>query len=183
MKVVGIFGISGVGKTTLIESVIGKRSSWVRVSAGALVQEHRPSVGRDSLRELPLDGLQENQEAIVIGLHRTRETIRAELILFDGHILVDNGLQLFEVPRHVIARLQLDALVFVEEAPREILVRRSRDPQRARAKRSLEEIAAEQSRARSMALSYAQALGLTVRTFASNQLEELTAFLESVWTS
>jgi adenylate kinase len=180
MKVVGIFGISGVGKTTLIDSMIGKRSNWIRVSAGSLIQEQRPSVGRDSLRKLPLDGLQKNQEAIVIGLHRMRETTTAELILFDGHILVDNGVQLFEVPRDVIARLQLDALVFVEESPREIRGRRSGDPQRVRATRSLEEIAEEQSRARSIEMSYAQALEIAVSIFESHQAEELTAFLENI---
>jgi adenylate kinase len=180
MKVVGIFGISGVGKTTLIDSMIGKRSNWIRVSAGSLIQEQRPSVGRDSLRKLPLDGLQKNQEAIVIGLHRMRETTTAELILFDGHILVDNGVQLFEVPRDVIARLQLDALVFVEESPREIRGRRSGDPQRVRATRSLEEIAEEQSRARSIEMSYAQALEIAVNNFETHQAEELTAFQENI---
>jgi len=40
MKTIGIFGVSGVGKTTLISEIADQEPTWLHVSAGSLIQQY-----------------------------------------------------------------------------------------------------------------------------------------------
>jgi adenylate kinase len=169
MKVVGVFGISGVGKTTMIAEIARLESTWQRASAGSLIQQRLPGVDRDALRTLPLDEILDNQEAIVRGLSDLRSVNTAGIILFDGHLLIDSAQGLLEVPLDAIRRLKLDAMLFVCDAPEEIARRRQSDPCRARAERSKQEIVQEQSRACAIAQRYAGDLGIPFITATPSQ--------------
>lgn len=178
MRVVGIFGVSGVGKTTLINHVIAQHPHWICVSAGSLIQESQRDIARDALRSLSNEEILKNQEAIVLGIRQKREGVVAELLLLDAHLILDAGIDLFEIPLDVIGRLYLDAIVFVEDVPEHVLERRKADSGRIRANRAASEIAIEQSRARELASSYAKALGIRMAAISPFQADELMRFLE-----
>jgi len=181
MKVVGVFGISGVGKTTLVERVVAGRVGWARVSAGSFVQDIRPGLTRDALRASAGEEFHENQMAIVEGLHRLRAGLNVEVLLFDGHLVIDNGWDLVEVPLDVVRRLELSAVVFIEDVPETIVERRAADGGRERAERSEEHIANEQSTSRRVASSYAYALAVPFASFMPTEHLEVVAFVKGLW--
>lgn len=156
MRVIGVFGVSGVGKTTLISEVVRDEPVWQRVSAGSLIQEYLPEVERDAFRSLSRDRILDNQEAIVRGLSAKRNEGASEGILFDGHLLIDSGQDLVEIPFDIIRRLMLDAMLYVHDAPDQIAQRRQSDSSRHRAQRSIEEITQEQLLASAIAERYAR---------------------------
>jgi adenylate kinase len=175
MKVIGVFGVSGVGKTTLIERVLEQERAWVRISAGSLIEQHLPNVTRDSLRTLTTEQIISNQEAIIRGLAEQRKTTDAPLALFDGHLLVDTGRSSLEVPLDVVRRLELEGMVFVHDVPHHIARRRTSDPKRTCAGRFENEIAEEQVRSRAIAESYASQLRVPIAVLTPAQCLELLA--------
>lgn len=177
MIIVGVFGVSAVGKTTLIEDLIGEEPTWIRVSAGSLIQRYFPDLARDSLRTLATNQILDNQEAIVHGLADQKRHLETDVILFDGHLVIDAGQELFEVPLDIVRRLNL-ALVFVNDAPHNVERRRVSDRERVRAKRSSEEITQEQSRSRVIAESYAFQMGIPLAVVTPRQRDELLATIK-----
>ncbi len=176
MTVVGVFGISGAGKTTLISEVVRCQPTWQRVSAGSLIQEYLPDVERDALRALSQGRILDNQEAIVRGLFARRRDGTSEVVLFDGHVLIESE-GLAEVPLDVIRRLMLDAMLFVHDAPDQIARRRQSDQHRSRAERSIEEIDRLQARECAIVERYARKLGIPFTGVTPSQREYLISFV------
>ena len=56
-KVMAVFGLPGVGKTTAIQEVEKKRSDVVRLSGGSLINADLSEQERDMLRELSKDSI------------------------------------------------------------------------------------------------------------------------------
>jgi adenylate kinase len=178
MKVIGIFGVSGVGKTTVIHSLLEEEPSWIRISAGSLIAEHRPSAARDSLRRLTTEQILSNQEAVVCGLAERTKRLDAPIAFLDGHLLIDTNSSAFEVSYDIVRRLQLDAVAFLYDLPHVIAKRRFFDRKRDRARRSVDYIAAEQARSRVLAESYASGLNIPIIAITPTQWYDLLTYLK-----
>jgi adenylate kinase len=177
MNVVGIFGVSGVGKTTMINAVLAAEPHWLRISGGTLIQQISGTRDRDALRALPGEVILENQIAIVRGVERVRESASAQLILFDGHLVVDNILDLVQVPFETVRALGLAGIVFVKEIPNVIRARRLADSSRQRFARTIAQISREQTLALGLAKRYSSQLNLRLKVFSPQDRDQLQAYL------
>lgn len=176
MKIIGIFGVSGVGKTTLIEHMRSAEPDWVHVSGGTLIQESRQTQLRDDLRVVSHDIILTNQTVMLESLSALKHSLKTPLLIFDGHLTIDAADGVFDVPMEVVSMLGLSAMVFVHDDPESILRNRSSDKTRQRSKRSGKEIGQEQAHARAIALGYAALLNLPIVTITPRDESKLLAY-------
>lgn len=179
MNVVGIFGVSGVGKTTMINAVLATEPHWLRISGGTLIQEKSGTRDRDALRALPGGVILENQMAIVRGVERVRESANAQLILFDGHLVVDNILDIVQVPFEIVRGLGLAGIVFVKDVPDAIRARRLADSSRQRFARTIVQISREQALALKLARRYAMRLNHPLKVLTPQDRDPLREYLRT----
>ena len=156
--------MSGVGKTTLINGFIAEHPEVVRISGGdlLLIGKSLEPKDYDFLRLSKMDEILHNQDLIVSGLRKYRDSNPFSQVLFDGHSAVSNDEEVVEVPSYVIAGLELVGIVFVEDDAAAIVARRRSDTTRQRAFPSLDLVEREQTIARRACERYSHELGIAV---------------------
>jgi len=166
--VVAMFGISGVGKTTLAAAVVAAMPTITHLTASALLRDENQQ-SNDELRRADATTIGINQAALVRAFLRQAE--RHEQILFDGHSLIDTDARLIDIPTEVILALEPKHIVFVAAEAHDISERRRLDPSRARPERSRAELQAQQERALANAREYARAakIGITLVSASDTQ--------------
>lgn len=155
-------GVSGVGKTTLLDQLPGRDKDWIRLSAGRLIADE---LGATSL---PTDDEREvlrYQEALVRAYQR--QAIASHLpAVMDGHFTVSmpDGPRI--LPGSVFKQLSPSILVLLcSRADRVQRQRLERDEQAP----SLLEIEASMHAEREAATAIAQQLGLPLHELAADQ--------------
>ncbi len=181
-KVIGVFGLSGVGKSTTLQRVANESEGLATVvNAGALIGRRALNNGSgEALRLLPTEDIHHNQEILVEELARERTIVGVEVILLDGHCVVDNGDQLIPVPVEIIERLNLSALVFVQDETEKIRTRRQWDEKRKRPDLSSTELAIQQRRALEVCSSYASELKLSLTIVTTEQWHSVVRVVNEV---
>jgi adenylate kinase len=157
-RTVIVCGISGVGKTHLIRSVLAQLPNAVTWSASEIIGEARGNTNPEYLHTLPTDELARSQEMLVRSFAQRREEARTPLILLDAHCVLDTDGGIFEIETQVMRRLAPEAFVHVEDHVGRILERRAQDTQRRRPARSLEQLQQYQDRSRQVCRQYEAAL-------------------------
>lgn len=177
--IIAVFGLSGVGKSTLINQVINTKPSLaVSANAGALIQQGRSdAIEKEALRKLPFDEISRNQLFLIKELQRFSAKVNQPAILLDGHCIIDNDHELVPIPSNIIARLELSAIVFVWETAGTIVRRRSDDPSRKRPLLSAHEIARHQKFALDTCLRYGKELDVPVVVFSTSCIDALITLL------
>ena len=181
-KVIGVFGLSGVGKSTTLQRVVNESEGLATVvNAGSLIGRRALNNGLgETLRLLPTEDILHNQEILVEELARERAIVGIEVILLDGHCVVDNGDQLVPIPVEIIERLNLSALVFVQEETEKIRTRRLRDEKRKRPDLSSTELTMQQRRALEVCSSYASELELSLTIITTDQWQSVARVVYEV---
>jgi adenylate kinase len=156
--VVGLFGLSGVGKGWIAHHVCAKRPEILHLEASSLMRRAL-SASSEALRTAAPAKMADNQIRLIAAFEAERAEHPTRPVLFDGHSVIDNDRALIEIPVAVVSGLRLDQIVFVWDAPETIAARRETDT-RPRPKRSLVELQEHQERARSVASAYGLALGI-----------------------
>lgn len=117
----------------------------------------------EDLRRRSSNHVVSNQEILVSSFWRSVRAQDHELILFDGHLIVDTDDQLLEIPLGIIGRLNLVLMVHVEENVAKIVERRSKDSDRKRPVRSETVLKVHQLASRKLCESYARSLGIEMQ--------------------
>lgn len=161
-KVVAVFGLSGVGKSTTVAKVEAEADGLVAsVNAGDLIGR-RLTGGRetDGLRLLSADEIRSNQELLVEELAVVRMAPGSPVLLLDGHCVIDNGRELVWIPVDVVERLGIAAVVYLTGDSGEIRARRRSDSSRERPDLDKDELARHQQSGLAACMSYSVELGL-----------------------
>ena len=163
-RVVAVFGISGVGKTTIIRQWLNGREDALHLQASALISQGLtdPSRKSEMLRRSSESGILANQGILVEMFRREVIASRAGLVVFDGHLMIDNDEGLVAIPLAVIAALQPHILVHVEQLPEVIAARRRSDRERSRPVRDTSTLQYHQARSRALCEDYGSKLGIQV---------------------
>ena len=146
-KKVVIVGIPGVGKTSLVTTIVEKLSdTGIAVSVqsyGTLMFEEAKSSGvkdRDELRKLPVEKQKELQK-------NTAEKISSltdDIVFIDTHAFISTTEGSYPgLPNHVIQIIQPTHFIAISARPEEIYNRRMKDETRNRDKISIESIKKE----------------------------------------
>lgn len=175
VAVIGIFGISGVGKSRLVGQVAARIPHTLHLQGSALIKQGLadPSVSSEELRRASGDRIIANQRILIAMVNRAIAEHPSRLVLFDGHLLIDTPAEIIEVQREVIAALQLKLLVHVEAEPTQIAARRHGDAYRTRPDRDIATLAAHQNRSRDLCKAYGCLLGIPMHIVESGDVDRL----------
>lgn len=173
-NIIAVFGISGVGKSTLIGGVIKDHPEYAHIQAGTLIKRALKDVPRDKLRLADPEKIIKNQSLLIEEFWNDIQEYGYSCVIFDGHSIIDTGKTLIEVPTDIIAALKPCKIIFVYDDPQNIHSRRKNDDTRKRSDASVDQIKDEQDRAMKQAECYATALDVP---FASIKSGDLQAFI------
>lgn len=155
-----IFGISGVGKTTIINKYISKRIGVLCVSASGLLKEYYNINSSDGLRKLPSGNILENQYIICEQFSNYLQNQNGATVIFDGHNIIDNDSGIFVVPLDIAKKLSPDIIVTIYAPEEKILEQRIRDTLRVRPVRNLGQLKSQIDLSIKVSEEYAEALGI-----------------------
>ncbi|MCG8317097.1 MAG: AAA family ATPase [Pseudomonadales bacterium] len=161
-RTIGIFGLSGVGKTTLISQFLTDRHDYIHLQASTLIKRGLANSDEhiDTLRLKNSDGINDNQQALVREFLKERNNRPDINILFDGHIIIDTDKERIEIPYQVINDLNLTKIIIVTASEDRILHHRRMDSTRSRPQRTLEEINDQQEQSIQLCQEYAERSGI-----------------------
>ena len=146
-KKVVIVGIPGVGKTSLVTTIVEKLSdNGIAVSVhsyGTMMLDEAKNAGvndRDELRRLPVEkqkGLQKNTAEKI-------SKLTDDIVFIDTHAFISTKEGFYPgLPNHVIQIIQPSHFIAISARPEEIYSRRMKDETRNRDKVSIESIKKE----------------------------------------
>lgn len=153
--IIAFTGISGVGKTTFLTK-LADLVAFQHVTGGSLIAAAREAAPdeRDAMRHSDLD---ENQRLLVRGFDVVRDST-AELIILDGHVVIDHGEGLTPISTDIFKALEVNVMVHLEAEPERIAKNRSLDTSRSRPVYKLETLSQHQNISRTHARSIAETL-------------------------
>jgi|GEM_PF-1379464 len=180
-KICVLAGLSGVGKSFLINRLTKDYSGYVHFSAGALIKKRRSSIDHDELRLLPDDEVLRNQYLLIDQFQQEISEIKeSTTVLFDAHMIIDMDTSLFEIPFDIFARLSPDHFVYLSENPGIIAYRRIGDTSRKRPNRTIMELTQQQDRSLELAKNYADKLGIEFEQMQSANIEALERIMNKI---
>lgn len=175
-RTIAFVGISGVGKSTFLRSA-AKKIAFQHLTAGSLICRARESVSvRDLLR---LQNLDENQRVLVAGFQMARAST-SQLVVMDGHVIVDGADGLEAISSNVFAALGADAIVHLKAEPVQILTNREGEKSRDRPRLTLSQLADHQSRSLDAASTIALSLSIPFKLLTYEQINEFCSFATSL---
>lgn len=159
-KIVAVIGISGVGKTTLLESFIQRHPSVVTVSASDLLKRKLSVNDSEELRTASSAAVKSNQDRLVQAFDDFKRSTPHAHILFDGHAIIDNDEGVVTIPTEIYKALTPDLIIFVEDDPNLIASRRDADSSRLRPSRSPQQLEDHQTLALNTSIEYGRNLSI-----------------------
>lgn len=156
-SVVGLFGISGVGKTWLAARIVEAMPEVMHLQASALLR-HAHGVDGEALRTAARDDLHSNQSVLASAVAAARLGREGRPVLIDAHSVIDNDAELVEVPFEAIAPVGIAHYLFLAADPKVIALRRSWSD-RSRPERAATVLATHQRRALAVCRAYASRTG------------------------
>jgi len=179
IKRIGVFGISGVGKSTFVKALIASRPDIKHLQASDLIKQGKESsaVTSENLRQLSNERFLSNQDILLMEYKRELARTLNGVVIFDGHLVIDTGEEIVETPISVIDQLNLSLLVHLCEAPEIIVERRKSDTGRERPVRTSDEIKIQQRHSLNIGKQYADTLAIP---FTEIQSGDISRFCEAV---
>lgn len=176
--VIIIFGLSGVGKTTLCKAFVRQYPQYIHLSASQMLRE---ATGRmsEELRKSDTKTIRERQIILSAVLQEKRRGRDSSPVLIDAHSVIDNDRTLVPVPTSAIAAMKPTGLVFIAADPVTLLQRRTADS-RERPLRTVDELREQQERAEGVAHAFAEELSLPINSDNISTVDELAAFINSI---
>ena len=151
--------MSGVGKSTLLEKLAAECPSEIlHLQASQLIKDRQGITDTEVIRKIDAEKIIDNQKHLIEGFNQKCNTSSASLVLFDGHCVIDNNVDLIPIPVSVIQALSPRHLVFVQDKPENITIRRLTDISRQRPERNTIDVAKTQKKALQVCREYKRKL-------------------------
>ena len=172
--IVAFTGLSGVGKTTFLRR-LSEHVSFQHLTGGSLIATARDAdqQDRDKLRHADLD---ENQRLLIQGFALARDP-EANLVIMDGHVVIDSSDGLTKLPVDVFRSLGITTVVHLEADPARIAANRAGDTARDRPTNDTSTLAAQQEASRAHADSIATALDVGFHILGHDDVARLASIL------
>lgn len=173
-RVVAFAGISGVGKTTFLNR-FASTVAFQHVTGGSLIASARSAASnsRDAMRHADLD---ENQRLLIRGFALARDPT-ADLIIMDGHVVIDDGKGLTNISSDVFKALDVAVMVHLEANAERVAKNRRQDTSRSRPSYGTERLAQHQRISREHAQSIAKTLNIGFHVVTHDDVAHLARVL------
>jgi adenylate kinase len=175
-----VCGISGVGKTTLLDDAIKFLPSAVVWRASEIIGAARNILDPEALRTLPAGEILQSQALLVRGFETQRRAFPDSLVLLDAHSVIDSDNGLIEIPVEVAARFVPSGILHVSDEPARIQERRITDTKRVRPTRSLGQLIEYQRRSIAACGGYSAALNVPLIEVRSGDIDGFTKAIQRV---
>ncbi|MEL7536071.1 MAG: AAA family ATPase [Pseudomonadota bacterium] len=175
--VVALVGISGVGKTTFLHR-LAEHTAFQHLTGGSLIVEAR-GVRRDERDKLRFDDLDENQNLLVQGFELARDP-EARTIVLDGHVVIESGDGLEELPVEVFRAVGITKLFHLEADVAQINANRAGDCTRQRPDQNLATLSEHQRASREHARFIAEVLNIDFHIVKHGDVERCRGLLGGV---
>jgi adenylate kinase/deoxycytidine triphosphate deaminase len=179
--VVCVFGVSGVGKSHLVRSLVAEMRGWVQVTAGELLQQATKVEG-NSLRTADRSKILRNQQLFAGAFASAKRQYSGTNLLVDAHSVINNDQEIVRVPVETVDSIGPELLVFVCDEPENIARRRLQDTDRDRPARSAQQIAEEQRIALENCEHFAAVLNVPLLSLKPGEIGKLRNTLEGLQT-
>lgn len=150
-----IIGVSGVGKSTLIRSVVSEIPSCRHVQASQLLKDALKA----HTEELRLGQVLDNQKVLIEAFQRVR-VLTEDVILLDAHCIIDSDRGVEIIPELVFRSLEPRGFVEVWDEPGAVVLRRVLDAKRVRPARDEVAIREHQTLSSETVEQYAGQIGV-----------------------
>lgn len=165
-----IVGVSGVGKTFLINKLIKNDSQFIHFSAGSLIQKRLSVINRDRLRLLSGNQILQNQYAMLEQFNIELQLLPIPRhVLFDAHMIIDSGIDLIEIPFEIFRGLSPCRIVFLHDDPKFIVERRNLDVTRDRPEKTVFDISQQQARSKELAVELCNYLSVPLISVSESE--------------
>lgn len=146
MKVVAVVGLSGVGKTRVLKE-LSEKIPFLHLQASQIIKnEQVRRHGSPSTSEQLRSGqIIDNQRLLISGFEYQTANCDS-LVVFDGHVVIDAGSSIIEIPSSIFKALKCESLVVLTDDPSDLVRRRLADRTRVRPLRSRLQIERQQTR-------------------------------------
>jgi len=150
-----VVGVSGVGKSTLIQSVASEIPSCRHVQASHLLK----NALKAQAEELRLGAVLDNQKVLIDAFQKVR-ALAEDVILLDAHCIVDSDHGIEIIPEAVFRSLEPTGFVEVWDEPGAVALRRVLDAKRVRPARDEVTIRNHQTLSSETVEQYAAQIGV-----------------------
>lgn len=174
-----VFGVSGVGKTTLCKAYLENDPNWLFVSASTLLKNAKRK-NAEELRTAGSENIVNNQAVLGDALQNFRKDHEDNPILVDAHGVIDNNQELVEIPVEVIASLNPDILILIQDTPQNVIRNRNFDKSRNRPVRSLDFVENEINQERKVVENYSRILNRKLYILYENKEEDFCKILKNI---
>lgn len=122
----GVFGVAGVGKTTLVGQFVRRNPDYKALRASDLISRSGGVVDFDELND---KAVVYNQIVLAEAVERIRSTEVANFVI-ELHTVIESSSGLIDIPNGVFQRIGLDACFYLVGSPDVILRQRRVDVSR-----------------------------------------------------
>jgi adenylate kinase len=177
MRTILVLGLSGVGKSSLIRRAAETRIVLYLTASDLIKTGLARRAEQATSEELRKGAVLDNQQVLSEEFRLAVSRTDRELVIFDGHNVIDTPTRLLEIPSGVLSQLGPDVVIFVEDDPTHIAARRAADTARIRPPRTPQELALHQALAKSNAQMLAANLAAPFHAVRSGDIDALLAAL------
>lgn len=174
---IGLFGISGVGKSYMASAICADNDSIISVKASDILKAYNR---RTQFHGLSSNVVSENQKSLIDGFAHFRNNHRGKNIIIELHNIIETPSGEVEIDDNVFDSLELDAVCFLCIDPERLLQQRSKDSSRIRQEISFENLRALQERSLAKFLNNYEHQGIPYIILKSADISELSKFIKSV---
>jgi adenylate kinase len=176
-SIIALVGISGVGKSTLLRAA-AETVRFQHLQASALIKAAKEKQTTEAVvtDELRTADITDNQALLVQGFRDARDPSK-NLIVLDGHTVIDTPNGLITIEPKVFEALGVTQFIFIADETTAIALRRANDHTRNRPQRSASELCHHQEQALLAALNAAIAIDVPLYIFTTTKFEEIRSVL------
>jgi adenylate kinase len=175
-KIVCVFGVSGVGKSTMLRRFVAQRPDWLHVIASDVLQQ-LAAEDTESLLTSESPTILENQFRLIEAINVVRLRDPNKKLLLDAHNVIDTGRALYQIPSNIIKNLSPDLIVCIWDDVKAIQQRSESAIDKIRPRRSLAQWAAYQKEVLETCKNYQSDLAIGCELIQSGDLDFLTKVL------
>lgn len=172
--IIGLFGISGAGKTYTASTLAQKNSNVISVRASQIIAEYRDTISFQSLSHKVVD---ENQKILIEGFNKFKLVFSQKTIILELHNIIETPEGITYVDLEVFRELHIDKAIFLKLSPQALYSQRVNDKNRNRPHKTEQKLSDLQEKSLDYFCKIFEKLKLPYEIIEANHIDKLVSEL------